>query len=185
MRETSVFGRNHTLSFTQLTELSYTLSLTADDFTLPSVHEARSDISMGSTEVSLIERRAHPRVTVELRCYNAAEKGQGVVARTINISRSGVLLLWDAAAGPEGLPAIGDALKVDVELPSEGRARGRKCIRCRGRVVRVHMTEKRAPMVALAIGQMDFRDHEVSPATLERIDGRREERRKAFREATS
>lgn len=94
-------------------------------------------------------------------------------------------MLWDPAAGVDHLPKIGDALKVDVELPSGGRSRGRKCIRCRGRVVRVHMTENRAPLVALAVAQMDFRDHEVPPVVLERIEGGREERRKAFREATS
>jgi hypothetical protein len=86
-------------------------------------------------------------------------------------------------AAADKLPRLGEVLKVDVELPAAGR--GRKCIRCRGRVVRVHMAENRAPLVAMAIAQMDFRDHEIPAVALERIEGGREDHRKVFRGAMS
>jgi c-di-GMP-binding flagellar brake protein YcgR len=116
---------------------------------------------MSSTPVSLIERRRHPRVSVELRCYSAVERTGNIVARTINISRTGLLMLLEPSIAGGEVPKLGDSVKVDVELPSG--VRERRCIRCRGQVVRVQVAVNRAPLVALAIDQMDFRNHENVP----------------------
>jgi hypothetical protein len=117
---------------------------------------------MSSPSLALIERRTHARVAVELRCYNALERTQAVVARTVNISRRGALLAWNSAAAGGKTPELGDLLKVDVELPA-GQLR-RRCIYCFGRVVRVQLAEKKQPLIALAIEQMGFRDRVPAPA---------------------
>jgi hypothetical protein len=134
---------------------------------------------MSAPSVSLIERRAHTRIMLELRCYTvSATKPRVLVGRTVNISRTGLLMLWDATPPAAKTPKLGELLKVDIELPASSVAR--KCIRCRGRVVRVQMAEKRIPLIAVAIAQMDFRDHEVEPSALKSIEGGRA--RKAFGE---
>jgi hypothetical protein len=67
-------------------------------------------------------------------------------------------MLWEPSAAGYEVPKLGGSMKVDVELPAG--TRGRRCIRCRGQVVRVQVAVNRAPLVALAIDQMDFRNHE-------------------------
>ncbi len=109
---------------------------------------------------------------LELRCYTVAgTRPRLLVGRTVNLSRTGLLMLWDATSAEAKTPKLGDLVKVDIELPASSVAR--KCIRCRGRVVRVHMAEKRVPLIAVAISQMDFRDHEVEPTAFKRIAGGR------------
>jgi hypothetical protein len=122
---------------------------------------------MNPTPISGIERRAHPRVAVALRCYNADARTRTAVARTVNISRAGVLLTWHGEAGvTESTPKLGDLLRVDVVLPPSKL--GQKCIRCRGRVVRVQLAENKEPLIGLEIAQMEFREHKL---TAERVDG--------------
>ncbi len=116
-----------------------------------------TEINQGSnvTEtVQSVERRAHARVRLELRCYEAGKQLGPVVARTLNISRNGALLLWNAAATGNRVPIAGEQLDVDLELPPG--ARTRKCIRFRGQVVRVLTPENQPPRVAVSIGQMSF-----------------------------
>jgi hypothetical protein len=124
---------------------------------------------MGSPPISLIERRAHPRVVVELRCYTASggSKPRVTAGRTINISRTGLLMLWEAGVTEVKTPKLGEVIKVDVELPASSI--GRRCIRCRGQVVRVQMAMNRVPLIAVAVAQMDFRD----AAGFRRIEGDR------------
>ena len=99
------------------------------------------------------ERRAHERVRLELRCYEAGKVSELVMGRTLNVSRNGALLLWNALADLR-LPTPGDPLNMDLELPPG--ARTERCIRCRGQVVRVFIPENQPPRVAVAIVQMAF-----------------------------
>jgi PilZ domain len=101
-----------------------------------------------------IERRANPRVSVTLPCYGSAG-ARLVIARTVNVSRGGVLLAWRATAAG-GTPRPGEVLAVDLALPASNL--GQRCIHCSARVVRVQLTEGQDPLVALAIVQMEFRD---------------------------
>jgi hypothetical protein len=102
-----------------------------------------------------IERRSSPRVDVALSCYGSGSN-RLVIARTVNISREGALLRWRTTAAG-GAPKLGEPLIVDVALLASALAQ--RCIRCTGRVVRVQLAEGQEPLVALAISQMEFRDH--------------------------
>jgi hypothetical protein len=108
---------------------------------------------MGS---SSFERRANPRVSVALLCYGSANS-RIAIARTVNISREGVLLAWRTTAAVAA-PSLGDSLTVDLALPASSLVQ--RCIRCRGRVVRVQLAEGEDALVAVAITQMEFRDRE-------------------------
>ncbi len=103
-----------------------------------------------------IDRRAHPRVEVALRCYDPSGYARTPIARTVNVSRRGALLAWNEPVAGGSSPKVGDALRLDVLLPPSGL--GQRCIRCRGRVVRVD-----DPLVAIEIEQMEFRSY--APAT--------------------
>lgn len=77
------------------------------------------------------------------------------VGATVNLSRSGVLIAWQAETA-ERIPTVGDVLKIDVELPANSF--GNKFLRCRGTVVRVSKSACGWPEVALSVTQMDFQD---------------------------
>ncbi len=109
---------------------------------------------MDETPVALIERRTHPRVRLELRCYKRNGEPGAVAARTINVSRTGALLLWNRTNSENAIPAVGASLNVDLELPPSSR--GRKYIRCRGRVVRIIDVDTKSPLVAVSIAHMTF-----------------------------
>jgi hypothetical protein len=74
---------------------------------------------------------------------------------TENISRNGLLLAWQGDNGPLPLPAVGQIITVEVELPAN-HAFGPKCIHCQGAVTRI-TNERGAPLVALRVNYMDFR----------------------------
>ena len=99
-----------------------------------------------------IDRRAHPRVEVALRCYDPSGNVRTPIARTVNLSRRGALLTWNEPVAGGSPPKVGDVLRLDVLLPPSGL--GQKCIRCRGRVVRVD-----DPLIAIEIEQMEFRSY--------------------------
>ncbi len=128
-----------------------------------------ADSRVSLPAVSLIERRSHLRVGVELRCYNTGASPL-FVGRTVNISRTGLLVSWEAGDAYR-TPQVGDSLKLDLELPASSV--GRKCIRCRGRVVRVSVADRRLPLIAVAVAQMEFRDHAPEAVTLRCIEGGR------------
>jgi hypothetical protein len=74
---------------------------------------------------------------------------------TENISRSGILVAWKGAEAALPLPAIGQIVTVEVELPAN-HGFGQKCIHCQGSVARVTPGEE-FPRVALRVNHMDFR----------------------------
>jgi hypothetical protein len=74
---------------------------------------------------------------------------------TENMSRGDVLVLIDDEPLRSELPAVGDSLVVDIELPAN-HIFGRKCMQCQTTVVRVSRSEGGAPRIALRIHKMRF-----------------------------
>ena len=73
---------------------------------------------------------------------------------TKNISRRG-LLIHVISNGV--LPGVGEPVTVDVNLPAT-RVIGRKCLRCRGTVLRVIEDGSASLGVAIEVDHMVFRD---------------------------
>jgi hypothetical protein len=74
---------------------------------------------------------------------------------TENISRSGLLVAWRSEGASLTLPAIGQIVTVEVELPAN-HGFGQKCIHCQGSVSRIS-GDSENPKVALQVNYMDFR----------------------------
>jgi hypothetical protein len=66
-----------------------------------------------------MDRRADPRVDVRLPCHVEfpSSKSSLFVGLTANMSRSGILVAWNAGLIGR-LPKPGDLLGVDIELPA-------------------------------------------------------------------
>lgn len=73
------------------------------------------------------------------------------------MSRSGVLVVWNAGDGLASLPKPGEPLTLDIELPANHNF-GRRCMHCNAVVARVaaHNGDLR---VALQINQLQFRNY--------------------------
>ena len=86
---------------------------------------------------------------------------------TENISRDGMLLRWDETGGR--IPAVGEMLIIEVELPEQEGFEPR-CIRCQSTVARIHSeTGTTFTWVGLRIHAMDFRVAQSVAAGRERI----------------
>jgi hypothetical protein len=101
--------------------------------------------------------RDNPSVDVRLRCYAGSPKMKPprYVGVTENISRVGILVLWDREQADP--PHVGELLTIDLELPAN-HTFGRKCMHCETTAVRVSSGEGSAARVALNIDRMEFRD---------------------------
>ena len=71
------------------------------------------------------------------------------------MSRSGLLVAWRGEGSALPMPAIGQIITVEVELPVN-HGFGQKCIHCQGVVTRVSQAPE-SPIVALRVNFMDFR----------------------------
>jgi hypothetical protein len=106
-----------------------------------------------------INRRESPRIEIKLRCHVTSPalwlKGG---MHTENISRSGILIAWRGIDAALPLPAMGQIITVEIELPAN-HGFGQKCIHCQGLVMRVSATSATSdcPRVALRVNYMDFR----------------------------
>jgi hypothetical protein len=80
----------------------------------------------------------------------------GAATHTENISRNGLLISWRGESGPLPLPAVGQIVTVDIELPAN-HSFGQKCIHCQGAVARVSEHGSESPLIALRVNYMDFR----------------------------
>jgi hypothetical protein len=103
-----------------------------------------------------INRRESPRIEIQLRCHVTSP---ALWARnpvyTENISRSGVLMTWSGEGSPPPMPALGQILTVEIELPVN-HGFGQKCIHCQGMVARI--SGGGGPVrVALRVNFMEFR----------------------------
>src|SRR5262252_2119567 len=98
-----------------------------------------------------INRRESPRIDIKLRCHvtSPALWAQSSM-HTENISRSGVLIAWRGVDPALPMPAMGQIITVEIELPAN-HGFGQKCIHCQGTVVRVTGTTPSGdgPRVAL------------------------------------
>ncbi len=74
------------------------------------------------------------------------------------MSRSGILVAWNAEGMVTYLPKLGDMLSVDIELPAN-HAFGRRCMHCQAVVARVTAGDSGEPLVALQVNQMQFRSY--------------------------
>ena len=75
---------------------------------------------------------------------------------TENISRSGVLVAWKGTDTTLPVPAMGQIVTVEIELPAN-HGFGQKCIHCQGTVMRMTNAEEGFPLIALRVNYMDFR----------------------------
>ena len=116
-----------------------------------------------------MNRRGSTRVAVRLTCRVLwLEGGECGTMLTENISRDGMLLRWEDGAGGR-LPAVGEMLVVEVELP-EQEGFERRCIRCQTTVARVHDEPGGSfTWVGLRIHAMDFRVAQPTAAHCEAV----------------
>jgi hypothetical protein len=111
---------------------------------------------MSKHEMKNINRRESPRIDIKLRCHVASPAlWMHSSMYTENISRSGVLVAWRGSDTALPLPAVGQIITVEIELPANHEF-GQKCIHCQGMVARV-MTNEEFPRVAMRVNYMDFR----------------------------
>jgi hypothetical protein len=73
---------------------------------------------------------------------------------TRDISRGGIFIEWDNA-GSSGYPAVGDFLRIDVELPSGTPPQ--RCLYCEGILVRAVPSGSGAWAGGIAVERMEFR----------------------------
>jgi hypothetical protein len=110
-----------------------------------------------------MDRRASPRTPITAACRLRSRAGGAIYAgRVESISRSAALVAITAAPAGCRIPAIGERVVVDVQLPRSHRF-ARKCLRCFGQVVRVMDDGAGLPQLALALTYMAFQDV-VEPA---------------------
>ncbi|HWQ55776.1 MAG TPA: PilZ domain-containing protein [Bryobacteraceae bacterium] len=103
-----------------------------------------------------INQRQSPRIDIRLQCQVTSQGLDGPATMlTENISRTGILVVWDASPG-KGAPEVGQLVTVEIELPAH-HGFGRKCIHCQAVVVRVRQPEEGFPRVALNVNYMKFR----------------------------
>lgn len=113
--------------------------------------------SVDPKEMRNINRRESPRIEIKLRCHvTSPALWLRSAMSTENISRSGLLVAWRTEGSAQPLPAVGQIVTVEVELPAN-HGFGQKCIHCQGSVTRVSMVEPDNPRVALQVNYMDFR----------------------------
>ncbi len=107
-----------------------------------------------------MDRRVDPRVEVKLPCHVAypRSKSRLFVGVTENMSRTGILLSWNADRSMSNLPKPGDLLTVDIELPAN-HSFGRRCMHCQAVVARVWTSEPGGIRVALRVNQMQFKSY--------------------------
>ena len=103
-----------------------------------------------------INRRESPRIDIKLRCHvTSPALWMRSALYTENISRSGLLMAWRGEGSALPMPAVGQILTVEVELPAN-HGFGQKCIHCQGTVTRISQDPEN-PRVALRVNYMDFR----------------------------
>ena len=75
---------------------------------------------------------------------------------TENISRSGILIAWRGENAALPIPALGQIVTIEVELPAN-HGFGQKCIHVQSTVARISETDHDCPRIALRVNYMDFR----------------------------
>src|SRR5580658_4788098 len=103
---------------------------------------------------SKMDRRTKSRVDLKLSCRvdGGCDASENSGETTENISRNGLLLRWTRSTPA---PKAGSALRVEVELPSDGIFAPR-LIRCDSTVVRIIPGDRGSAQVALKVHHMRF-----------------------------
>ena len=83
-----------------------------------------------------------------------AAAGATVSQQTEDVSRTGMLIRWEAGAGRP--PRVGEALVAEIQLPSNPQF-GERVMHFRGRVVRVSKADGNALMIAVQASGSRFR----------------------------
>ena len=113
--------------------------------------------SVETKEMKNINRRESPRIAIKLRCHVSSPALWTKSAMyTENISRSGVLIAWRGVDADLPVPATGQIVTVEIELPAN-HGFGQKCIHCQGTVMRITTSPEHFPLIALRVNYMDFR----------------------------
>ena len=114
-------------------------------------------------------RRESPRIEINLRCHitSPALWAQTAVF-TESISRNGVLIECRGDGPISSIPAIGQIVTVEIELPAN-HGFGQKCIHCQGAVIRVTQPEPARVHIALRVNYMDFRSFHDRLCALESL----------------
>lgn len=118
-----------------------------------------------------LDRRAGRRFKLRLTCRISSpwEDAGELTGVTEDMSRSGILLTLDGSV--EVLPAIGDTLKIIVDLPQSPNISPR-CMVCMTKVVRVIDPQDAPASLAVQIHRVQVQDVGVQPAEFEKY-GRR------------
>jgi hypothetical protein len=87
-----------------------------------------------------------------------------MAAITENMSRGDILVLFEGDQPEESIPAVGDPLIVEIDLPAN-HTFGRKCMQCQTTVVRVMKAENGESRAALRIHKMRFQSCVEFPGT--------------------
>lgn len=120
-------------------------------------HDGAKFANVSSNQMRNINRRESPRIEIKLRCHvTSPALWVRSAMYTENISRSGLLVAWRGENAALPVPAIGQIITVEVELPAN-HGFGQKCIHVQGNVIRVIDSEHDCPRVALRVNYMDFR----------------------------
>ena len=113
--------------------------------------------SVETKEMKNINRRESPRIEIKLRCHvSSPALWMKSAMHTENISRSGVLIAWRGVDAKLPVPALGQIVTVEIELPAN-HGFGQKCIHCQGAVMRITDSSENFPTIALRVNYMDFR----------------------------
>ena len=101
-----------------------------------------------------MDRRNKSRVDLRLSCRidGSSQTSDNSGETTENISRNGLLLRWTRTSPA---PEAGSAMRVEVELPSDG-AFAPRLIRCESTVVRVIKGGDGPAQIALKVHTMRF-----------------------------
>ncbi len=93
------------------------------------------------------------RYEVRLPCqvFSPLRAFENLSGVTLNMSRSGVLLTLEQTDPPSRLPVVGQVARIVLELPRSTHER--RCVECRGRVVRV---DKDSTSVAFEFRRFQF-----------------------------
>ena len=79
----------------------------------------QAKFAMTSKEMKNINRRESPRMEIKLQCHvTSPALWVRSSMYTENISRSGVLVAWSGDGARVPLPAVGQIVTVEIELPA-------------------------------------------------------------------
>ena len=113
--------------------------------------------SVEAIEMKNINRRENPRIEIKLRCHvTSPALWMRSDMYTENISRSGILIAWRGIDATLPVPAMGQMVTVEIELPAN-HGFDQKCIHCQGTMMRITKSQPEFPHIALRVNYMDFR----------------------------